>query len=79
MCAHAPLRQPLRQSEGAFLLCGFALALVEAQLRNRVVGIDTFLPQQVQIISSQVAARTAAEAWRAATRIGSHTGENGGA
>ena len=74
MCAHARLRQPLRQSEGAFLLCGFALALVEA-----VVGIDTFLPQQVQIISSQVAARTAAEAWRAATRIGSHTGENGGA
>ena len=74
MCAHARLRQPLRQSEGAFLLCGFALALVEV-----VVGIDTFLPQQVQIISSQVAARTAAEAWRAATRIGSHTGENGGA
>ena len=36
MCAHARLRQPLRQSEGAFLLCGFALALVEAQLRNRV-------------------------------------------
>ena len=29
--------------------------------------------------NNQAAARTAAEAWRAATRIGSHTGENGGA
>jgi GH15 family glucan-1,4-alpha-glucosidase len=39
---YAPMREPLGQSEGAFLLCGFALALVEAQLGNRVEAFRWF-------------------------------------
>ena len=39
---YAPFREPLGESEGAFLLCGFALALAEAQLRNPVEAFRWF-------------------------------------
>ena len=39
---YAPRGEPLGQSEGAFLLCGFALALAEAQVGNRVEAFRWF-------------------------------------
>jgi GH15 family glucan-1,4-alpha-glucosidase len=39
---YAPADEPLGQSEGAFLLCGFALALAEAQVGNRIEAVRWF-------------------------------------
>ena len=39
---YAPIGEPLGQPEGAFLLCGFTLALAEAQLGNPVDAFRWF-------------------------------------